>query len=100
MMYLIDAYGPQYGASATSANGFARYIFSAAFPLFAVQSKSSPPSRCFALSHTVVVYDNLGIAWATSLLGFLSVALLPIPWILFIWGAKIRQKSAYTITEH
>jgi hypothetical protein len=41
MMYLIDAYGPQYGASAVSANGFSRYIFSAAFPLFAVQSKSS-----------------------------------------------------------
>jgi hypothetical protein len=39
MMYLIDAYGPQYGASAVSANGFARYIFSAAFPLFAIQSK-------------------------------------------------------------
>ena len=45
MMYLIDAYGPQYGASAVSANGFARYIFSAAFPLFAVQSEFFDPSR-------------------------------------------------------
>lgn len=42
MTYLIDSYGPQYGASAVSANGFARYIFSAAFPLFAIQSKSVP----------------------------------------------------------
>lgn len=99
MMYLIDAYGPQYGASAVSANGFSRYIFSAAFPLFAVQSEYFPHS-VFASSHTTTVYDNLGISWATSLLGFLSVALLPIPWILFIWGPKIRQKSAYTITEH
>ena len=40
MMYLVDAYGPQYGASAVSANSFSRYIFSAAFPLFAIQSES------------------------------------------------------------
>jgi len=39
MMYLVDAYGPQYGASAVSANGFSQYVFSAVFPLFAVQSK-------------------------------------------------------------
>ena len=42
MTYLIDSYGPQYGASAVSANGFFRYILSAAFPLFAIQSKSAP----------------------------------------------------------
>lgn len=47
-----------------------------------------------------LVYDRLGIAWATSLLGFLSVVLLPVPWILFKWGPQIRQKSAYKITEH
>ncbi|KAH8800492.1 major facilitator superfamily domain-containing protein [Xylogone sp. PMI_703] len=82
MTYLIDSYGPRYGASATSANGFLRYIFAAAFPLFAIQ-----------------MYDKLGIDWATSLLGFISICLLPIPWILFKWGPKIREKSAYTITE-
>jgi hypothetical protein len=59
-----------------------------------------PSLKLLTSSHTLAVYDNLGIAWATSLLGFISIALLPIPWILFIWGPKIRQKSAYTITEH
>ncbi|RFU25542.1 hypothetical protein B7463_g10795, partial [Scytalidium lignicola] len=82
MTYLIDSYGPRYGASATSANGFSRYMFAAAFPLFAIQ-----------------MYNKLGIDWATSLLAFISVGLLPIPWILFKWGPKIREKSAYTITE-
>jgi len=82
MTYLIDSYGPRYGASATSANGFSRYILAAAFPLFAIQ-----------------MYDGLGIDWATSLLGFISVGLLPIPWVLFKWGSIIRRKSAYTITE-
>ena len=40
MMYLLDSYGPIYGASAQSANGFARYMAAAAFPLFADQSKA------------------------------------------------------------
>ena len=39
MTYLIDSYGPRYGASAVSANGLSRYVFAAAFPLFAIQSK-------------------------------------------------------------
>jgi hypothetical protein len=42
MMYLVDSYGPRYGASAVFANGFSRHIFAAAFPLFAIQSKSIP----------------------------------------------------------
>ncbi|OAG42437.1 hypothetical protein AYO21_03313 [Fonsecaea monophora] len=31
--YLVNIYGPTYGASATAANAFARYGFAAAFPL-------------------------------------------------------------------
>jgi len=41
------------------------------------------------------VYKALGIDWATSLLGFVSIALLPIPWVLFKFGPKIRAKSKY-----
>lgn len=41
------------------------------------------------------MYDGLGIDWASSLLGFMSIALLPIPWVLFKYGAKIRAKSQY-----
>lgn len=39
--YLVDTYGPMNGASALAANGLLRYIFGAAFPLFALQSKWS-----------------------------------------------------------
>jgi hypothetical protein len=38
----------------------------------------------------------MGVAWATSLLGFVTVALLPIPWVFYRFGPKIRQRSAYT----
>ena len=77
-LYLVDVYGPLNGASALAANGLARYIAGAAFPLFVVQ-----------------MYRRLGIAWATSLFGFLSLLMLPIPWVLFKYGKQIRAKSNF-----
>ncbi|KAI9769245.1 MAG: hypothetical protein M1840_004374 [Geoglossum simile] len=77
-MYMIDTYSAPTAASALAANGMARYVFGAAFPLFTVQ-----------------MYNRLGVAWATSLLGFLSLALLPVPWVLWTWGPEIRKKSGY-----
>jgi MFS family permease len=76
--YLVDTYGALYGASAIAANAFARYIFGAAFPLFTLQ-----------------MYERLGIAWATSLLGFLSLFMLPIPLILYRWGPTLRAKTSF-----
>lgn len=61
-----------------AANGLLRYISGAAFPLFTLQ-----------------MYKTLGIAWATSLLAFIVVALLPVPWVLWIWGRRVRSGSAY-----
>ncbi|KAF2166921.1 hypothetical protein M409DRAFT_54685 [Zasmidium cellare ATCC 36951] len=77
-LYSTDVYGAVNGASALAANGMMRYIISAAFPLFAVQ-----------------LYNSLGIGWASSLLGLVSVAFVPLPFILFRWGPKIRQNSHY-----
>ncbi|KAF2458819.1 MFS multidrug transporter-like protein [Lineolata rhizophorae] len=77
-MYLADTYGSMYAASALGANGLLRYTLSAAFPLFTVQ-----------------MYNTLGTGWATSLLGFVSVGMLPIPWVLFKWGPRIRARSQY-----
>ncbi|KAH8129158.1 hypothetical protein ACSS6W_008536 [Trichoderma asperelloides] len=76
--YMIDCYGARYGASALSANAFTRYVFAAAFPLFIIQ-----------------MYDKLTTKWAASLLGFIAIGLIPIPWILFRFGARIRQKTRY-----
>lgn len=77
-MYLADVYGAQYGASAMAANGMVRYTMGAVFPLFTVQ-----------------MYTRLGIGWATSLLGFLSILMLPIPFVFFKFGPSIRRKSHY-----
>ncbi|EXJ94581.1 hypothetical protein A1O1_02977 [Capronia coronata CBS 617.96] len=83
VLYLIDTYGPLAGASAVAANGFLRYLIGAVFPLFTVQ-----------------MYRGMGVGWATSLLAFVTVALLPLPWVLYKYGPKIRQKSAYTHSKN
>ncbi|KAJ5403498.1 hypothetical protein N7509_003369 [Penicillium cosmopolitanum] len=67
--YIVDTYHGLTVASAMSANSLARYGLAAAFPLFTIQ-----------------MYTKLGIGWASSLLGFISVALLPVPWLFFFEG--------------
>ena len=42
VMFVMDCYGPLYGASAMAANTLLRYIFGAAFPLFSRQSMFVP----------------------------------------------------------
>ena len=65
-------------ASALAANGFLRYLLGAAFPLFTLQ-----------------MYGRLGIGGATSLLGDITVLLMPIPWVVFWKGKQIRGRSKY-----
>ena len=77
-MYMMDTYGPLYGASAAGASSLSRYTLSAAFPLFTLQ-----------------LYEALGTGWATSLLGFCTVAMAPIPWVFWKWGPKSRARSGY-----
>ncbi|GKT63353.1 major facilitator superfamily transporter [Colletotrichum tofieldiae] len=96
IQYLVDVYQGTNIASAASANSLARYVLAGAFPLFIVQSKYTPP---VAGGHGVnalnLVYTSLGIGWASSLLGFIALALMPVPWAFFKFGRAIRQKSSF-----
>ncbi|KAF2723957.1 MFS general substrate transporter [Polychaeton citri CBS 116435] len=76
--YIIDVYKTN-ANSGIAANTFARSWVGAGFPLFATG-----------------MYHNLGIPWATSLLGFLTAALFPVPIIFYIYGARIRKLSRYS----
>lgn len=62
--YLPDAY-PDYAASVLAGNDLFRSSFGAGFPLFAS-----------------AMYKNLGVGWASSTLAFISIAFIPIPWVL------------------
>ena len=47
--------------------------------------------------------NGLTGAWAVSTFGFISVAFAPIPWMLYIFGAKLRAQSKYnlqTLAQH
>ncbi|KAI1800203.1 MFS general substrate transporter [Daldinia bambusicola] len=75
--FLVDAY-PHYAASALAANSFTRCTFAAAFPLFGIQ-----------------MYNKLGYQWGSSLLAFLTVAMMPFPYLFFRYGKQIRKKSRF-----
>lgn len=38
------------------------------------------------------MYEALGLGWGNSLLGFISLALVPIPLAFFVFGVRIRTK--------
>ncbi|KAL3465833.1 major facilitator superfamily domain-containing protein [Aspergillus heterothallicus] len=77
--FLVDAY-PRYSASVLAANGFVRCSFAAAFPMFGSQ-----------------MYEKLGFHWATSLLAFLTLAMMPFPLIFFQYGETLRRKSKFAV---
>ncbi|KKZ63629.1 hypothetical protein EMCG_02070 [[Emmonsia] crescens] len=82
LTFLVHAY-PLYSASAMVANLILRSIFSAAFPIFGVR-----------------LYEKLGYQWATSLLGFFTVAMMPFPYLFYRYGSRLRAKSRWTVRDH
>ena len=78
--YIIDVY-LMYANSAIAANTLIRSFAGAGFPLFATG-----------------MYHNLGVDWATSLLGFLTIAMIPVPVLFFMFGKKIRGLSKFSPT--
>jgi hypothetical protein len=77
-LFMVDAYGPLYGASAAGAAMLSRYGLSAAFPLFALK-----------------FYKALGVGWATSILGFGTLIMAPMPWVFWRHGELLRSKTKY-----
>ncbi|KAF2874227.1 major facilitator superfamily domain-containing protein [Massariosphaeria phaeospora] len=75
--YLVDAYA-LYAASAMAASSLSRSVFGAVLP-FAARP----------------MYRAMGVPWATSLLGFLSLALCVIPFVFVRWGARMRERSPF-----
>ncbi|OTA97077.1 hypothetical protein M434DRAFT_19276 [Hypoxylon sp. CO27-5] len=74
--FKVEIY-PLYAASALAANTFLRCAL-AMFPLFGIQ-----------------MYRKLGDHWATSLLAFLTLAMMPLPCLFFRYGSEIRKKNRF-----
>ena len=76
--YLIDTF-QHWSASAVAASTFTRSMLAAAFPLL-----------------VPLMVDNLGFQWAMSLFGFVAVAMIPIPFLFYIFGKRIRAKGVWS----
>ncbi|TGO55610.1 hypothetical protein BCON_0089g00050 [Botryotinia convoluta] len=76
--YLIDTFS-SCAASAVAAQTFVRAIFAALFPLFVTS-----------------MFQNLGIEWGSSVLGFAATVLIPIPFLFYVCGKRIRMKGKFT----
>ncbi|KAJ9144990.1 Major facilitator superfamily protein [Pleurostoma richardsiae] len=72
--YLLDAY-PRYAASVTAALTVLRSLAGALLPLGGLD-----------------MYNALGLGWGNSLLGFISLGLIPIPVVFFLYGERIRGR--------
>ncbi|KAF8973708.1 MFS general substrate transporter [Flammula alnicola] len=76
--YIIDAY-LSVAASALASSTVIRSMFGASFPLFASN-----------------MYDALDPQWAASLVGFIALTMVPIPFVLKrSYGPTLRRKSRF-----
>lgn len=75
--YLVDAY-EVFAASAMAAASLSRSSFGAVLP-FAAKP----------------MYRAMGVAWATSLLGFFSLALCVVPFVFLKFGGKMKERSKF-----
>ncbi|PCH37676.1 MFS general substrate transporter [Wolfiporia cocos MD-104 SS10] len=73
--YIIDAF-PGYVASALAAKTVIRSGSGAAMPLF-----------------IEAMYHNLGNGWAASVWAFISIGMIPIPFLFYRYGKAVRARS-------
>lgn len=77
--YIVDAYS-QYAASALAAFSVMRSVVAAFLPLAGPQ-----------------MYHEMGIGWGNSLLGFIALALVPVPILIYKIGGKIRMNENWSL---
>lgn len=78
--YLVDAF-TIYAASAMAANTVFRSLAGCLLPL------AGPK-----------MYEKLGLGWGNSLLGFIALALCPLPVVFYLFGERIRTSKKFQIT--
>lgn len=76
--YLVDTF-TTYAASAVAANTFLRSCFACAFPLVV-----GP------------MYHNLGVGPGSSIPAGFAVLLIPVPFVFFVYGKRIRARSKWS----
>ncbi|KAI0977182.1 major facilitator superfamily domain-containing protein [Xylaria arbuscula] len=73
--YLVDSFGAKASASALAANLIIRAPFGSLLAL------AAPP-----------LYAQLGLGWGNSVLGFITLAFAPVPWLFYRYGEALRNR--------
>ncbi|KAM4055868.1 major facilitator superfamily protein [Hirsutella rhossiliensis] len=80
--YLVDTF-QTYAASAVAANTFLRSCFAGAFPLVV-----GP------------LYHNVGVGHGSSITGGLAALLIPVPFVFYVFGRRIRMRHHAPLDSH
>ncbi|OLN96948.1 putative transporter C1529.01-like protein 10 [Colletotrichum chlorophyti] len=73
-LYLVDAF-TVYAASALAANAVVRSVAGAVLPLAGLK-----------------LFQNLGVGWGNSVLGFIAAGMLPVPFLILKYGEYLRKR--------
>jgi hypothetical protein len=76
--YVVDTFADS-SASAIAAMTLMRSMTAGGLPLVIVQ-----------------LLHNLGVPWGVSLFGFIAIALIPIPFLFFVYGKNLRLRGTWS----
>lgn len=80
-MYVIDSY-ESYSASALTLTALVRYVSAGGMTVVGIP-----------------FYKNMGVAYTLTILACISCVLVPVPYALFKWGHKLRERSKYAVSR-
>lgn len=88
--YLPDAY-PDHAASVLAGNNFVRCVLGAVCVLLAKPMYEG--MGCGRGDGGRVEGGGNGCGWASSILGLVGCAFVPVPFLFYFWGGRIRRGS-------
>ncbi|KAK8123677.1 MFS general substrate transporter [Apiospora kogelbergensis] len=80
--YVSDAYSRQHAMTALTVMAFARYFSAGIMPVFAVNLAENVPTKTLFAAF-----------------GGLTTIMLPVPFVLFYFGERLRMRSGYSSSE-
>lgn len=77
--YIIDSY-ERYSASALTSVTLIRYVAAGGMVEVAIP-----------------FYKNLGVHWTLTIMGCISALMVPVPYLFYVYGPRIRSRSKYAV---
>ena len=88
-----------YAASAFAANTMVRSAVAASFPLFTTAMFNKVSRHSSSIRSLFLKADprlQLGINWASTLIGLIALLLMPSPFLFYKYGPWLRSRSTYS----